>query len=764
MFVLVSLVLGCAAMTSLTFAADMSCANEARRVEQGTTYLPACRAYELVTPPGAAPGAAQAAIAGGGVAWTSHLPPRDEAGQIGGQVFLSRRGATGWSTLSATPPQSPEAAGNLNCAPSMYFSPNLARGVLSDGFGSASLAGDGQEPCVARNEPSLVTEPSGWQSEPEGFQNLFFAEVTENGPGAWRLVNRTRSSVAPSDAWLEDASTAEGEELSHVVFEEGAQLTEDAPVGDNLYEWFDGEVRLVTFLPDGQPVVGELANGTAASEAHVVDPAAFTHAVSTDGSRVFFTAEGSLYVRLHADSDPHQGALEAAECVDSKEACTIQVDASQAGGPGGGATFLTANASGTKVFFLDSAGAELTSDTEAASGENLYEYEVDTGRLIDLTGGDAEAGVLGYSGFGEEPSGAYHLYFAAEGALAGSAATPGRPNLYAASERNGARQTEYIATLNPEEDTTDWGTSREAEGGVSSLELLRTRVSPDGRLIIFTSTEAEAIAGFDNMPAQPEACSIGAVANGSHSGACREIFRYEAGAGQAECVSCRVGASPEGPSVIDPPSSVQDRRGPASLGRQVDDDGTVFFDSPNALVPEDVNGVGDVYEYRAGAARLVSSGASTGVSTFLDASVDGMDVFFTTSQRLLGADATDGLSLYDARREGGFVEPAQPAECGAGGCRTTSSAGPIVSPTPASLAFTGPGNIAATNPTASAKTGKPRPLTRKQRLSRALKACKRRANKRRRAQCERLAERKYGPRRSAAHHAKPSIRGRGGAK
>jgi hypothetical protein len=46
------------------------------------------------------------------------------------------------------------------------------------------------------------------------------------------------------------------------------------------------------------------------------------------------------------------------------------------------------------VFFSDDASAGLTADTVSGSGANLYEYDVSSGQLIDLTP-DTQAGVGG---------------------------------------------------------------------------------------------------------------------------------------------------------------------------------------------------------------------------------------------------------------------------------------------------------------------------------------------------------------------------------
>ena len=74
--------------------------------------------------------------------------------------------------------------------------------------------------------------------------------------------------------------------------------------------------------------------------------------------------------------------------------------------------------------------------------------------------------------------------------------------------------------------------------------------------------------------------------------------------------------------------------------RVLSDQGRVFFDSADALVPQDTNGREDVYEYEpqgvgscaraGGCVSLISSGTSSEESVFLDASETGNDVFFLT--------------------------------------------------------------------------------------------------------------------------------------
>jgi hypothetical protein len=172
--------------------------------------------------------------------------------------------------------------------------------------------------------------------------------------------------------------------------------------------------------------------------------------------------------------------------------------------------------------------------------------------------------------------------------------------------------------------------------------------------------------------------------------------------------------------------------------RFVSDEGRVFFDSPTSLVPLDVNGVGDVYEWEpegikgpaggvdcspgsssgsdvfepahpftaeggaggespAGCVALISSGTSGEESAFMDASQSGGDVFFLSSSKLAPSAVEGGQQLYDAHQCTSAapcpVEAVAPPACtSAEGCRGAPAPQPPIYGPPPSATFNGPGN------------------------------------------------------------------------
>lgn len=667
-------------------SAAEACPNEAIRMQQGTAELPDCRAYEMVTPApkgsgepeAGAPesstirpdrmssvGGVRAGLDGERMAWISEPLPGARAPGLG---HLSTRTAAGWTSEDVVPPMTP--FNDLLCPLLMgvsAWSPNLTHSVLD--LPAGAPAGFKEEEECGQDEPRLVS------GEPEHFRNLF---VRDNLTGSYRLVNVTPEDVV----WPKPEETlqrywpasflAASDDLTHVVFEEELALTDDAPIGyrggDELYESVGGQVRLVTVLPDETPVHGSLAGATRnyAAESDIAGQQAtnlaqFRHAVSADGARIYFEAEGGLYLRENGSE-------------------TFQVDVSHGLGPSGGGKFMLASADGSRVFFTDE--NRLTPDSTANPGEpDLYEYRAgEPGSLEDLTVSSGEAAnVLGVSGASENGD---RVYFVARGALttapnsAGDTAVPGEPNLYLAE----AGALVFIATLDSFADNCDWTADAHCGGAEEAGPSLTARVSRDGNFLGFNSVHS--LTGYDNADAGSGEPDF-------------EIFLFDAAAKELRCASCNpTGAPPVAGAAIPWPSN-PGRNGSWSNAypqRSVSDRGQVFFDTVDALVPRDGNGVRDVYEYFEGSLRLLSTGGGESGFRFLDATPDGGNVFVSTAQSLLGSDRDAVTDYYDVRAGGGFSEPPPPPPpCNAGSCRAGGS--PMETAPPAGTSsFVGSGN------------------------------------------------------------------------
>lgn len=677
-------------------AGEEGCPNETIRTSQDANALPECRAWEQVTPiekdnvepwpyyvEGLRSGDGPlASSTGEAMAWDAQttLPESNQVSgaETVGLEYVSKRGADGWTSENVIPRQSPEEGilCSLVGVGMAGYTADLSKGVLADGWGQNYRSGGGvaEEDC-GHNEPSLAPE------EPEGFQNLF---VRDNNALSYQLANVTPGGVSPTDAQFDAGST----DFSHVVFDESAPLTKDAPAGDDLYEWSGGDVHLVTYLPDGTPVQGTLPwsiewEGVEGggqryfydleTEMEYSSASQFTHAISADGSRIFFQADGNLYVREDATT-------------------TVQVDASQGSGPGGGGRFMAASSDGSKVFFTDNATAGLTTSTVAGSGANLYEYELpvqvgESGTLTDLSAG-SNAGVLGLTGTSEDGS---YVYFVAEGVLA-LGATVGRPNLYLIH----SGVTTFIATMQGAPTTRIPGTEEGAkwpEVGDSCdwfAPCLTASVSPNGRYLGFNSLES--LTGYDNKGAE-------------------EIYLYDAGANKLNCASCNPTGAPavEGAIIRTPGHLTHSKFLKAGYpARYVIDSGQLFFDTTEALVPHDNNGTRDVYEYREGHPYLISSGSAAGEAYFVGASEDGSNVFFETGQQLARRDTDESYDIYDARIDGGFPEASPQTQCADEGCRGLASNQPVLS-LPDSASLISSGNVTSAPPVTSKAKSKSKP-------------------------------------------------------
>lgn len=181
-------------------------------------------------------------------------------------------------------------------------------------------------------------------------------------------------------------------------------------------------------------------------------------------------------------------------------------------------------------------------------------------------------------------------------------------------------------------------------------------LSPNGRFLAFVTR---------GVPGRPELDST------------YEVFLYDSADGQLDCVSCRSdGGGPAGDATLGQANSESSLQ--HHFPRSVLDDGTVFFDTPEPLVPRDANGMRDVYMYKDGTPQLISGGDAGVPSTFADAMPDGSNVFFVTAEPLVKIDRDTIPDLYDARIGGGFAsqEESPSVGCVGEGCRPPSSSPP----------------------------------------------------------------------------------------
>lgn len=660
-----------------TFTTGGACANDGLRTGY-SAGLPDCRAFEQVSPANKDSNAPYdvevdhmfgdlAAADGNRMAWSSEagLP----GSQADGTYYLSTRGGQGWTTASLIPPQSTSDGQPCNESAQVdAFSTDLTVHLLDEG----ALAAGGNS--CGSDSPPLVA------GEPQGVRNLF----EQAADGSYRLVSTDPVAGPPADAKFDVASI----DLSHVVFDSSAQLTATAPPSGGqslLYVWYGGAVHLLV-LPDGSPAPTASCNGSGSA---CFSPLALSgHEVSADGSRIFFPANGNLYVR-------------------ENDTRTVQVDASQAGGPGGGGTFQLASSDGSIVYFTDDAGAGLTGDTVPGSGQNLYRFDTTTGQLTDLTpvagadvGGAGNGGAFpdGVLGAGDDGS---HVYFVANGVLA-PGASPGNCTYATSNIEMGACSlyvwhdgtVRFIARLSGADDA-NWTMGR-------IQDFPYAQVSGNGRYLAFDSVRDLTGAGTDGHD---------------------EIYLYDASTGQLTCPSCSPTGAPATSSVTlashSAPISTSDvfwSKPPRDLAVAPDGAARVFFQTSAPLLPQAVNGKQNVYEYETGGGGscrqapgclyLLSSGTGSSDAVLFDASPTGEDVFFATGQRLTASDTDDAVDLYDARVGGGFpyTPPAPP--CSGDGCRGPLGGEPAP-PEAASVTFAGPGNA-----TPGSTTGRVRVLRR----------------------------------------------------
>jgi|GEM_PF-3979398 len=645
----------------------------------------------------------------------------EEASNGSSHVQVSRRTTNGWTTRSATPIGAPGTGeGGLE------NTSLVANQVTAFAVARADLA---HFAFITWGRGAFVGSP-----DRRGLDNNFFMEgpnpLVEPEWVARSLVAGAVDGEVETEGFNELFPVGASPDLKTLYFfYEGGLF----PGASRLYEYRDGVLSDAGVLPAGESPGGEGSASWAIPAAQpfverkefrgYTAPSSLDNQVSADGSHLLFTrrdAAGTLelYVRVTAPDGSHRTLLvsrsqlpehmgEAAPEGPLAMPSTVAENAGQTEGPRQESppSYAFASPDGSHVFFQSA--DRLTSEAPEGSTVKTYAFDVEREALEYLPG------------------------------VSGSIITV---------SRDGSSFTFENTSTSPYE-LDRWSA---ATGGGSVTPLVQlpapsssfcgpvvcvgpAYTSGDGSVVVF-STESP-IAGFNdggshralNIEHKPEGEPIPN----------EQVFRYDAGSGELDCLSCP-------PSSVTPSSNavisyvnqkdnaknvtgglltVQDDRGASADGSRV------FFDTSDPLVPQDVNGTRDVYEWENGTIFLISSGRSSEDSYFLDASETGGDVFFTTTEGIAPGDVDGGRDVYDARipRPGDNPPPAA-VPCEGDVCQGPPSV-PDLLGNPSSATFSGLGNVV---PQSDAKP-KAKPTTKKTTAKKKKKKKGKRARKARRS-------------------------------
>lgn len=627
-------------LTTLGRPIKSVCPNEEFRIGPSAN-LPDCRAYELTTP-----------------ADTRGATPFTVTSQFNNWLVTPRGEGAGERLSFFT-------GGTL---------PGFGGSGRLDGYRSQRAVGEGPHPSMGWTtdlvSPSYI-QLGGSQPGVEDFglapdQRYSFWEVFElrevfEGSLAKGRYLRTPTGFDPigrgslgSDLDAKGRFVAAG--ATHVIFSSKAHLESEAPPV--------GVEALYDRTPSGTQVVSVPPTGASEAEAEKFKTLKATYAGATeDGSTAMFTVDGALYARP-----------------DGEETVKVANDPN---------TFAGVSETGDRVFYADESWPELN-----PSPAGLHVLDLDTQTATAIA---SDAIFVNVAADGS------HVYFTSQQQLGDAPPTlEFSDKLYLWDYAT--ETTRFIGVLDPQDLISFEGQAQ--------VDLLRwtgaivnrraespTRSTADGGVLVFLSHAQ--LTSYDNTEATAAACGDPKV-NGDR---CAEIYRYNSKAVAGEqllCVSCDPSGAPASADAALQTVASDSRVDASTLIPNLTEDGLrVFFESEDALLPEDANSIKDIYEWKAqgvdackrlgGCLALISSGQGEHPNYLYSMTPDGHDVFFRTLEKLHGADVTGSPSIYDARVEGGIPDPPQAAPCQGDACQGQGSTSPNL-PNPTSTG-SGPGNF-----------------------------------------------------------------------
>jgi hypothetical protein len=430
--------------------------------------------------------------------------------------------------------------------------------------------------------------------------------------------------------------------------------------------------------------------------------------VSDNGDIIFFTALeagcGSLpapevnevYARVNGERtlDISEPPLSGTGSIPGRE-CTGLCAKDEEVTPSS-ATYQGASSDGSQVFFTST---QPLINSATGGGTYLYEETIAKEGLhsrvvsLKLLGNGGVVGIVRVAADGSR------VYFVSTDKLATNLnsvgilngeeqkAVEGEDNLYVINiDQN---QPIYIATL-AEADSGDWRNSDQNRTAQASL--------PDGRFLVFTSHNR--------------------LTQDNHSvGGLGQLFEYNAQAGEfGQLNRVSVGYENEGAISIKSEEPQVDTQKFAANGGvpvsqalarnqhlSVTEAGSVFFQSKARLTPLALEGFSNIYEYSDGGVYLISDGQDMtmtpseenpeSVVELISATSSGRDVIFQTADSLVPQDGDTQLDYYDARIEGGFPAPSGLVMCGED-CQGAGQSSPALL-TPTSASYSGGSNLSS---------------------------------------------------------------------
>jgi hypothetical protein len=682
----------------------------------------------------------------------------------------------GWTSRAALPPGYGANASNFEGEEPKQFMPSadLSRFVFAAGYSFQHENPNATESYglyrSGAGDPLNPPEAEWWLTRPT------FSSFSEALPQPGHISNSKPVVVGASPTlstvyftWNATLVPEDKVRAAHVT------VAGDVPAGPyGFYEWKEGALASAAELPNHTySPFGAVPAATQTEQSVTHSPFSLQNEVSSDGSKAFFVSPqpkyateagtpAELYMREQTTAGPTTVLVSRDELTAGQPVTGGQ----PAPGTGGetaitpvkvapGATsYVYAAPDGSRAFFQSMDKLAKSAPTTGAPAEPAgtgpwtYEFNTASATVTYLPGVSGQ--ILTSSADGTS-----FLFMKSEKVKVGREELNERTKGYETVAENLTLGTslEYSSHGSAPVAVASWPipATVKAEDPQQAEELLNTRAT-------FADTGGDgAVYAFDTKAALKSATQ-----SFNNSSAQNQVYRYEpAAAVPLACVSC----SPLG-TASSAASANQNGRAIADEGKRV------FFATAAPLVPGDVNGVEDVYEWEQtgtgscltevrelGCTYLISTGANAEPSFYLDNGESGEDVFFATREGLVPGDTDDSYDVYDARVGGvsgvKAAEPACESPCRLAG---TSLSAPLLL-----SSQTGPSGNLVTPLVTPKKAAVKRPLTRAQKLAKALKACTKQRS-RKRAACEKQARHEFAPKAKPKPKPKPKTKRRTSSK